>query len=357
MPQSVHVAGMCCENLRLASKPPVTMDSMSPGTIPSLARPIINFDRSACILFTIQVYALYVIIPASPECLVAGKSIAFNCVTNLGKSRLPPLVHAKSTVRRTNTRCTMASSQSIRKGAWGSRNVGPEPQNLTLVNEDSDVRASFEQVGCMVFCRKIQGFNVKLAEQFALSFNGLCAVIAGSTFQVTKETLSTATEIPPRRERWSKGMPLDVLCYEEFIKPGCLNGKVEAGIPSRYLQEPFQKFLRAIRKYFTCERRFDRIHPHHIRLLMDFTGRKPLNLPFFLHRSLQEMADNVRAETNQPKKKLSHVSLIKLLIVEELRQLRNNWDSFLLTAGIPRDPRGDSHLPAKNPHLIAWRQK
>jgi hypothetical protein len=213
----------------------------------------------------------------------------------------------------------MATSQNIRKGARSSRNVGPEPQNLTLVNEDPDVRASFEQVGCMVFCRKIQGFNMKLTEQFALRFNGFCAVIAGITFQVTKETLSAATEIPPHGERWSKGMPLDVLCYEEFIKPDCLNGKVEVGIPSRYLQEPFRKLLRAIRKYFTCEGRFDRIHPHHIRLLMHFTGRRPLNLPFFLHQSLQEMADNVRDEANQPKKKLSHVSLIKLLIVEELR--------------------------------------
>jgi hypothetical protein len=90
----------------------------------------------------------------------------------------------------------MTTSQNIRKGARSSRNVGPEPQNLTLVNEDLDVRASFEQVGCMVFCRKIQGFNVKLAEQFALRFNGFRAVIAGVTFQVTEETLSAATRDP-----------------------------------------------------------------------------------------------------------------------------------------------------------------
>jgi hypothetical protein len=34
-------------------------------------------------------------------------------------------------------------------------------------------------------------------------------------------------EIPLHGERWSKGMPLDALCYEEFIKPNCLNEKVE----------------------------------------------------------------------------------------------------------------------------------
>jgi hypothetical protein len=57
------------------------------------------------------------------------------------------------------------------------------------------------------------------------------------------------------------------------------------------------------------------------------------------------MADNVQAEENQPKKKVSHVSLIKLLMVEELRRLGEKWDLFLLTTKIPRDPKGDSPLP------------
>jgi hypothetical protein len=136
------------------------------------------------------------------------------------------------------------------------------------------------------------------------------------TFQVTEETLSAATDIPPCSERWSKGMPLDALCYEEFIKTKCLNMKVEMGVPSQYLQEPCRKILMVIRKYFTYERRFDKIHPHHIRLLMHFTGRRPLNLPFFLHQSLREMVANVHVEANQSKKNLSHISLIKFLIVE-----------------------------------------
>jgi hypothetical protein len=100
-----------------------------------------------------------------------------------------------------------------------------------------------------------------------------------------------------------------------------------------------------IRRYFTCERRSDRIYPHHIRLLMHFTGKIPLNLPFFLHQSLGGMADNVQAEADQPKKNLFHISLIKLLVVEELRRLGKDWDSFLISVDIPRDPKGDFPLP------------
>jgi hypothetical protein len=156
--------------------------------------------------------------------------------------------------------------------------------------------------------------------------------------------VSVATEIPPCGERWSKGIPFDVRFYKEFIKPNYLNRKLEEGAPSRYLQEPFQKFLREIRKYFTCEGRFDRIHSNHIRFLMHFIGRRSLNIPFFLHRSLQEMEDNIRAKTNQPNKKLSHASLINLLIVEELRRLGNNFDSFILIVWIPKDPKRYYHL-------------
>jgi hypothetical protein len=103
----------------------------------------------------------------------------------------------------------METSQNIRKSVRSGRNVGPEPQNLILINEDPEVRTSFEQFGCMDFCRKIQGFNMRLAKQFALSFDGFCAVISGVIFQVTEETMSTATEIPLHGERWFKGMPLD----------------------------------------------------------------------------------------------------------------------------------------------------
>ena len=112
------------------------------------------------------------------------------------------------------------------------------------------------------------------------------------------------------------------------------------GFPSRYLQKPFQKLLGVTRKYFTYERRFDIIHLNHIILLMHFTRRRPLNLPLFLHQNLREMADNAQAEEDQSKRKLSHLFLIKLLVVEELRQLGRKWDSLLLTASIPKDPKG-----------------
>jgi hypothetical protein len=156
---------------------------------------------------------------------------------------------------------------------------------------------------------------------------------------VTEETLSAVTEIPLRSEKWFKGMPLDILCYEYFIKPNFLIGKIRAGVPSQCFQEPFQKLLKVIKRYFTCEGRFDRVYPYHIRLLMHFTGKKPLNLPFFLHQRLERMEDSAQAEADQPGKNLSHLSLIKFLAVEEFIGLNKDWDSFLFCPTSPETPK------------------
>jgi len=66
----------------------------------------------------------------------------------------------------------------------------------------------------MHYFEKIEVYNVKLAELITLIFNGFHAVIVGITSRLMKETLFSMMEIPLRDERWSKGMPLDVICYE-----------------------------------------------------------------------------------------------------------------------------------------------
>jgi hypothetical protein len=102
--------------------------------------------------------------------------------------------------------------------------------------------------------------------------------------------------------------------------------------------------LRVIQRYFTCEGRFDRVYQYHIRHLMHFTGKIPLNLPFYLYRSLGKMADIVQARADQLKSILFYLSLVKLLVVEEIRKLNRNWDYFLTSTNIPLDPKGDTPL-------------
>lgn len=58
---------------------------------------------------------------------------------------------------------------------------------------------------------------------------------------------------------------------------------------------------------------------------MHFTRRKPLNLPYYLLRSLNKMADKVQAKGSQNEPSLFHFSLIKLSVKKELEKRDQSW--------------------------------
>jgi hypothetical protein len=106
------------------------------------------------------------------------------------------------------------------------------------------------------------------------------------------------TEIPTQGERWFKGMPLDPFFYIDFLKPKYKNQKIGATTPREYVLEPYEKLLRVTQKYFTYEGSFDKVYLYHIRIIMQFTGKIPLKLPFYLYRVLGKMADIVQARVD-----------------------------------------------------------
>jgi hypothetical protein len=73
---------------------------------------------------------------------------------------------------------------------------------------------------------------------------------------------------------------------------------------------------------------------------MHFTGKKPLNIPYYLFRSLGKMADIVQIRKEQGDASLFHFYLIKLLVLEELRKRNQDWESFLISSSIPVDSLG-----------------
>jgi hypothetical protein len=77
---------------------------------------------------------------------------------------------------------------------------------------------------------------------------------------------------------------------------------------------------------------------------MHFTRKNPLNLPFYLYRSLGKMVDKVQARVGELKSSLFNVSLVNLLVVEKLININRDWDSFFSSSNIPLDPKIDTPL-------------
>ena len=87
------------------------------------------------------------------------------------------------------------------------------------------------------------------------------------------------------------------------------------------MKDNFSKLLLIIQKYFTCEGRYHKVYSYHFKLIKHFVGKISLDLPFYLHRSLEKMADKVQAKSEGSETSLFHHGLIKLLVLDELKIL------------------------------------
>jgi len=162
-----------------------------------------------------------------------------------------------------------------------------------------------------------------------LNFTGVDVNIGELSFPVSDVTVSTATKILLQGEQWFKGMPLDIVNYKDFLNSKYRSKEYGAIVLREYFLEPYKKLRKIIKRYFTCEGRFGRIYQYHFRLLMHFIGKIPLNMPFYLFRSLSKMAYKVQGNKFHVEPSIFHFSLNKLLVVEELRKSNQSWQAFI----------------------------
>ena len=142
-------------------------------------------------------------------------------------------------------------------------------------------------------------------------------------------TISATTEIPLQGEQWFKGTPIDIVNYRSLLKTKYTSEEYGAIVPREYFLEPYDKVLKLIQRYFTCEGRSRRIYQYHFRLLMHFTWKGPLDLPLYFFRSLCKMEDKVQGKKCQVEPSGFHFYLNKLLVVEEIKRRNQSWEAFI----------------------------
>ena len=82
------------------------------------------------------------------------------------------------------------------------------------------------------------------------------------------------------------------------------------------MKDNYSKFFFVIQKYFNYEGRFHMACLYHFRLLLHFTGKQSLDLPFFLFWSLGKMYDKVQNKSEGSETSIFHHGLIKVLVLE-----------------------------------------
>ena len=129
-----------------------------------------------------------------------------------------------------------------------------------------------------------------MAEAFALSFDGSKALIGKEEFMVDETLIAEVTELPRTREKWFKTTITKNVEFRSYLNPKNRGVVWKKSVPSTWIEERWNQLLKATMVYITCEGRYNRVTIYHFKLMNHFAGKSPLNLPFYLHRSLEKMA-------------------------------------------------------------------
>jgi hypothetical protein len=183
--------------------------------------------------------------------------------------------------------------------------------------------------GWLTFVQRFEGFNLVVAQQFALTFDGCRAKVGDIQLEINEEFISSATGLPSSGQRWFKNSKVEEVPWPLLF----LSRKVtscDRGMPISALKPRWHDILMVVKQFVTCEGRYGLVFLYHLRLLMNFMGY-PLNMPFYFQRSLYKMSKRFKRE--KADSSLFHHGLIKLIIVHYLSLHGDSWRAFIARNG------------------------
>jgi hypothetical protein len=113
--------------------------------------------------------------------------------------------------------------------------VRAEPNgNQALLTFDG-AYADLEEFGWLSFIRKFDGFNIVVARQFALSFDGGRAKVGDLQLEITEQSISLATGLPVNGEKWSKNYRVKDVPWTLLFLSRTVNS-CNRGLPAKMLK-------------------------------------------------------------------------------------------------------------------------
>jgi hypothetical protein len=204
-----------------------------------------------------------------------------------------------------------------------------EPNGSQTLLLFDNAHQDLENSGWLVFIQRFEGFNLSVAQQFTLTFDGCRAKVGDIQLELNEEFLSSATGLPATGKRWFKNSKVDevswLLLFTSRKIVSC-----DRGMPVIALKPRWHDLLAIVKQFVTCEGRYGLVFLYHLRLLMNFIGY-PLNMPHYLLRSLYKMSKRFKRE--KADSSLFHHCLIKVIIVHHMSLSGDCWQAFLSRNG------------------------
>jgi hypothetical protein len=200
-----------------------------------------------------------------------------------------------------------------------------EPKGVEFLEDYPQMAQRFRDVGWFQFLTTFQGYDEQVSMEFALKFDAHEVEIDKMLMLVTEQTIGKACRLVVGGERWWKKEHVVTEFVNQFLLPDKQNPNWKRGVPSNWIRPEWHTALIIINGYITCEVIFSLVYIYHIRILMHLNGDYPLNMPYFLFKSLTKMSKRVQSLSTNAKNSLFHQVLIKTLVMSTLRELQKPW--------------------------------
>jgi hypothetical protein len=165
-----------------------------------------------------------------------------------------------------------------------------------------------------------------VAKSFSISYDGRSAKVGKEEFIIDEDTIVEYTGLPRSVDCSFKSIVPSNIEFRSYMLPIHKDLIWKRDIPMSFLEPKWQSLLKAIFVYITCEGWYNSVMFYHFKILNHFTGRDPINLPFYFHKTLTKMARRVKVKPTKVARRLSHQGLITLLIKESLKKNQVSWN-------------------------------
>ena len=117
------------------------------------------------------------------------------------------------------------------------------------------------------------------------------------------------------------------IAREAFLREGEQVQSSKRGIALRSLPRPWDQVAVFLKKYITCEGRYQTVYNSKLPLLSHLRHGILLNIPYYLFHDLRHMATFFQT-AKHPHVSLTHHGIIKLIILRTLARHNITWDQF-----------------------------
>jgi hypothetical protein len=124
--------------------------------------------------------------------------------------------------------------------------VRAEPNGCQALLTFDGAYSDLEEFGWLPFIRKFDGFNISVARQFALSFDGCRAKVGDVQLEITEQSLSLATSLLVKGQKWSKRYKVNDVPWKLLSRSRMVNS-CNRGLPAKMLKPRWYDLLMIVK--------------------------------------------------------------------------------------------------------------